>query len=360
MRFSLPATTADDHTRANGRQRGTLTVDHDNVVEPGRGLYVTATDGSEAVGFWLREVDGRKLAETLAEHYGLVPLVDPKVGDEVTVAPNSRYSGGPVSFYGATRFKLAALADDDGDFSVEALDGERPGRTEYVLGYYLRPASAVLPKAEVPAEPPKPSFEPGQAVVLTEAHGGLPAGTAALVKNGATLGSTWRVYTATASTSRQHIVPESKLAPLVLAAAPLAEPKLGDVFELARPYRLADGQESYLSRHGSTRVRIVALPDSDGDYHVEALNGLKTGERGYVDRAHFAGLAPIIDRPWAVGDDAVVTEDRPSSARLYAGDRVRVVGTEGDSIYVDFVSGRGRAFPYPRGWIIRPSALRRP
>lgn len=70
------------------------------------------------------------------------------------------------------------------------------------------------------------------------------------------------------------------------------------------------------------------------------------------------------DRPWAVGDEAIVTKDHPLMARLYEGDRVRVVpkpryGGDRD-VYVEFVSGRGERFHNSRGWCVYPEHLRRP
>lgn len=66
---------------------------------------------------------------------------------------------------------------------------------------------------------------------------------------------------------------------------------------------------------------------------------------------------------WAVGDEAIVTEDEPYGATLYAGDRVRVVSIseqrDDAGLYVEFVSGKGQAFYDSRGWYVLRTHLRR-
>lgn len=363
MRYSTAATVSGD---TNGAQRGELIVESDNVFEPGRGLYVMAKDRTEVVGFWLREVDARTLAEKLAERYGLVPLAAPKVGDEVTLLPGTRYSGGSIDVGTSTRFKVMFGADGDGDLSVRALDGDREDRDFYVLPQYLRSASAILPKPEAPAEPAKPAFELSQAVTLTETHAGLSAGTTGLVRGKTAAGTGWRIVVVERGLAVNKVVPESKLAPMVKAEAePVAapyEPKIGDVVTLRPEFRMSAGSLSYLWAEGrTTKAKIDDLADPDGDFWVTALDGSCVGQGGYVTREYIVGLAeaPAADRPWAVGDEAIVTQDRPRSTFLFAGDRVKIAGPCPLGAYmfdVDFVAGRGRS----GGYHVKAEHLRRP
>lgn len=351
-----------DGNRTGGSKTAIVRVEEDNVFETGRGLYLLVSDSSDTASAWLPEADARELAAALADRYGVAPLADLKNGDEVALAPATRSSMRTVDMLGATRFRVSeSKPDDDGDISVVTIDGPNPGRSLYVLPSYVRSTSAILPRPEVLAAPAKAALSAGDPVFLTAPHAGLTAGTSGLVR-GTTFTGVRLLVMLPGGMTANRVVPETKLALLVKAEEPAAapsEPRVGDVFELARPFRMAGGDESFLSRNGTTRVRIDALPDSDGDYHVVAMNGEEAGEFGYIDRAHFEGRAPVVDRPWAVGDEAIVTGTRGDLGGLRVGDRVKLtnscpVGT--DTFDVDLLS----RIAARSGFCLRTVDMRRP
>jgi hypothetical protein len=63
-----------------------------------------------------------------------------KVGDEVEILPNARYSVGTSSFvtWRTTRGVVHQEADSDGDLVIRAADGDCPGCTSYVRAQFLR------------------------------------------------------------------------------------------------------------------------------------------------------------------------------------------------------------------------------
>ncbi|MFG3715779.1 hypothetical protein [Micromonospora sp. NPDC047730] len=145
-----------------------------------------------------------------------------------------------------------------------------------------------------------------------------------------------------------------------IAEAPFA-PKVGDVVALKSDARMVAGPCS-LVRLGATKVKVVSPADPDGDLFVKALDGREIGRGAYVQRSGLAPLSEAPVRPWAVGDEAIVTEDEPTFAGVFRGDRVRITDLPSGSdprYRAQFVSGRGRV-RRDGGWYVPASALRRP
>ncbi|GAA2843751.1 hypothetical protein Acy02nite_68250 [Actinoplanes cyaneus] len=156
-----------------------------------------------------------------------------------------------------------------------------------------------------------------------------------------------------------------------------AASETGVVIETGREYRLLPDATftrlpSYGIRHtypsafdekGTTRVRVIAGPDSDGDYEVRAVDGEQPDRVGYVAPRFLAPLEASTAEPaWKVDDEAIIAVDEPSYAPLFKGDRVRVVSIpeREDGLYVAFVSGRGEPYDGARGWFVLTDQVRRP
>ncbi|TDC29978.1 hypothetical protein [Micromonospora sp. KC213] len=104
-------------------------------------------------------------------------------------------------------------------------------------------------------------------------------------------------------------------------------------------------------------VERVAANDPANGYVVKALaaHGLRTA---WVRPCDVAPSLPAAERPWAVGDEAIVTEDRPICAAFRTGDRVRLVadiGSRGPGVRAFEARGEdGRVFTLHTVHIRRP------
>ncbi|SCL33083.1 hypothetical protein GA0070616_4630 [Micromonospora nigra] len=320
----------------------------------------------------------RELGAWLVERYGLAGW-SPKRGDRVRIASGAVDAFGDTpALYGATLGEVTAGVDSDGDVQVKFLDGAHPGVERYMLPKFL----TLDVKDAAPAPAPAPVFAAGTPVVIVtdDARGwagtparlakGTPAVVVELSDDDATRGYVIHAMRDGALV-RAHVRPSDVALTLPAETATPSAPaalKVGDVVELKPGAETEHGGGVYF-KPDVTRVKVEEVPSyPGGNFIVSNVNGSGTefnpgtGKRQYVSREFLGDPIPAAERPWAVGDEAIVTEGGVYADGFRTGERVRLTYI---SERVDPRDGsrQVRAASATRpdaGWYTRTSVLRRP
>ncbi|WP_229398207.1 hypothetical protein [Micromonospora okii] len=313
-----------------------------------------------------------RLRRTDSPAPALAPLTP---GDIVALKPRAKTStGGNVYFRPDVTRVRVVRAISDSDFVVRSVDGsgvDGGGKraafgTQYVGRAFLGDPETVEPVAPT-------ALKPGDIVALKPraktSHGHevyfLSDVTRVRVEAGPDPDGDYRVCNVDGAgtafgrgTYRTQYVGRAFLGDPEAAPGEESRPwAVGDVAVVTD----ADAFGRFRFRVGE-RVRLVIDKGRrDGSarhaYWATSVDGRHTGMVYAVVLRREAAPAA-----WAVGDEAIITEDFPHCASLYAGDRVRVtsIGDRSDNIRAEFVSGRGERFSLAGGWYLSTGVIRRP
>ncbi|MEV1157716.1 hypothetical protein AB0J27_20185 [Micromonospora chokoriensis] len=310
-----------------------------------------------------------KPAEAKTETPAVAPaLVE---GQEYRLLPGSKFSDGTTSTLageGVTRVK--AENADGRDIWVTAVDGRRPGAHRLVDPKYLAPltAEAAASDIEVGREYrllPGSTYTNGvrsyfrddvTRVRVTKTGPGLQGNVRAQAVDGARPGQEWH-------TDPKYLAPLTAEAPAAL--------KVGDVVAL-KPGAKTTYRGGVYFNADVTRVKVEATPDGNGDYLVRNVNGsgtehgTGTSDTQYVGRAYLGDPEPTAERPWAVGDEAIVTAV-PGTAfkfgmfRFNEGERIRLTADAGERTErAGLRAFRARSVDGRETSMVYASALKRP
>lgn len=325
------------------------------------GVYLSHRSNSG----WLSEADARALAEWLANRYGLLPYATAEVGETVQLVP-------AFTYHGATRAEILTTQDDEGDYLVKILDGDRPNHNVYRRAEAIRHADAIMPKPEAETAQPVALVKGAKARVTGDSAGWrhwFANDTVVTLIDGSdnhgSRGDGLPGWYCKADSGRYRNVHANDLEAIEPEPTPEPfRPEAGDIVRVLPGARWADGSNSADALSSATRAAVLDGEDDQGDIHALALDGSRKGEQAHAAARFFAPLddesAP--DRPWAVGDEAIITEDDPWDAPLFKGDRVTVVSNANypEETHVQFVSGKGQACTWRSYWIVQPHHIRRP
>ncbi|MDG4792682.1 hypothetical protein [Micromonospora sp. WMMD1082] len=311
----------------------------------------------------------RELGAWLVERYAL-PSWTPKEGDEVRILPDAEdYEGDTVSTGGATRGEVVEGVDRDGDIRVKLLNGTLQGCLVYMLPRFVAHADAVLPADGTP-EPAGEHADGTPVVIVTDDAQGwsgtparLPKGTPAVIVESARVFDALRGYVVKAM--RDGALTAVSVRPGDVALSMPAEPEPETSTGTERPWQVGDvGEltEHYMLHKPGDRIRVT---EAEAPYDPEDgplirgawLDGEQDGPSVFARR-----LRRVVEagRPWAVGDEAIVTEGGKYADRFRTGERVRISRVAPSvSGGTDVVRATSIARP-AEDWALRTDVLRRP